>query len=110
MQDATAADVAQAARAGDPVAVEVWDEMCEALACGITSIVNLFEPEVVVLGGGVVRSGEQLLAPVRELVADQVMGASVEIVATEFGDAVGVVGAATVAYERLTPEAIVVHG
>jgi glucokinase len=110
MRDATAADVAQAARAGDPVAVKVWDEMCEALACGVTSIVNLFEPEVVVLGGGVVRSGEQLLAPVRALVAEQVMGVNVQIVATQFGDAVGVVGAATVAYERLTPEAIVVNG
>jgi glucokinase len=110
MHGATAADVAQAAQAGDPAAVQVWDEMCEALACGITSIVNLFEPEVVVLGGGVVRSGDQLLAPVRTLVAEQVMGASVQIVATEFGDAVGVVGAATIAYERLAPGAIVVHG
>lgn len=107
---ATAADVAAAARAGDPVAVRVWDETCEALACGITSIVNLFEPELVVLGGGVVRTGEQLLGPVRTLVERDVMNASVAIVATEFGDAVGVVGAAAVAYERLAGPARVVHG
>lgn len=110
MDGATAADVAQAARAGDEVAARVWEETCEALACGITSIVNLFEPEIVVLGGGVVRSGDQLLGPVRRLVDQQVMGASVAVVATEFGDAVGVVGAAAVAFERLAPGATVARG
>jgi glucokinase len=101
MHDATAADVAQAARAGNSVAGALWDETCEALACGIVSIANLFEPEVVVLGGGVVRTGEQLLGPVRELVRAQAIGPSVEIVQAALGDAVGVVGAAAVAYERL---------
>jgi glucokinase len=101
MDGAGAADVAQAARAGSPIAAKVWDETCEALASGITSIVNLFEPEVVVLGGGVVRTGEQLLGPVRELVSAQVMGPGVAIVAAANGDAVGVVGAAAVAFERV---------
>src|SRR3954453_2792525 len=41
--DASAEDVAAAARAGDPVASAVWAETVEALACGVTSIVNLFE-------------------------------------------------------------------
>jgi glucokinase len=79
----------------------LWDETCEALACGIVSIANLFEPEVVVLGGGVVRTGEQLLGPVRELVRAHTIGPSVEIRQSTLGDAVGVVGAAAVAYERL---------
>ena len=56
------------------MAAKIWDETCEALACGITSIANLFEPELVVLGGGVVRTGEQLLGPVRERIAEQVIG------------------------------------
>jgi glucokinase len=101
MHDATAADVAQAARAGNDIAAKVWDETCEALACGITSIVNLFEPEIVVLGGGVVRTGEQLLGPVRERVAERAMGGPVDVVAAANGDMVGVVGAAAVAFERL---------
>jgi glucokinase len=101
MHDATAADVASAARAGDPIATQIWEETCEALACGITSIANLFEPEIVVLGGGVVRTGEQLLAPVRKLVVEQVCGPRVDVVQTALGDAVGVVGAAAIAYERL---------
>jgi glucokinase len=101
MDGASAADVAEAARAGDTVAATLWDETCEALACGITSIANLFEPELVVLGGGVVRTGEQLLGPVRELVAEHVIGPPLRIVAAASGDAVGVVGAAAVAYERV---------
>ena len=101
MPGVTAAEVAEAARAGDPVAARVWEETCEAVACGITSIANLFEPEAVVLGGGVLRTGEQLLAPVRALVERQVFAPRVEIVRAALGDAVGVVGAATVAYERL---------
>jgi glucokinase len=97
----TAADVAAAARAGDEIARRVWDETCEALACAITSIANVVEPDVVVLGGGVVREGEQLLGPVRTRVAEQHIGPPLEIVAAKAGDAVGVVGAAAVAYERL---------
>jgi glucokinase len=100
---ATAEDVAAGARAGDPLAARLWGETVEALACGVTSIVNLFEPEVVVLGGGVVRSGEQLLGPVRQLVLESSMkpaGAAVEIVATPLGDRVGVVGAAAIVYDR----------
>jgi glucokinase len=101
MDGASAADVAQAALAGNAIAARVWDETCEALACGIVSIANLFEPELVVLGGGVMRTGEQLLAPVRDLVSEQVIGGPVRVVAAEHGDAVGVVGAAAVAFERL---------
>jgi glucokinase len=104
MGDVTANDVAAAARRGDPVASEVWDATTDALGCGLTSIVNLFEPELVVLGGGVVGgTGEQLLAPVRELVRRDAMapaGAAARIVASPLGPHVGVVGAAAIARER----------
>jgi glucokinase len=99
----TASDVAAAARDGDPVAVRVWDETCEALACGIASLANVFEPERVVIGGGVSREGEHLLGPVRERVKAEVIGPvadSLEVVAAELGERVGVAGAAAVAYER----------
>jgi glucokinase len=99
----TAEDVAAAARAGDPGAIAIWDETVEALACGVTSIVNLFEPELIVIGGGVSRSGEQLIGPVRELVRASTMkpaGEKADIVASAFGDHVGVVGAAAIVYDR----------
>jgi len=78
----------------------VWDETCEALACGITSLANLFEPDLVVIGGGVSRAGEQLLEPVRRLVAAESMHAP-GVVRAALGETVGVVGAAAVAFERL---------
>lgn len=104
MGEVTAGEVAERARAGDPVAARVWDETTDALACGLTSIVNLFEPELVVLGGGVVGgTGEQLLGPVRERVRHEAMapaGAAARIVASLLGPHVGVVGAAAIARDR----------
>jgi glucokinase len=106
---ASAADVAAGARDGEPRAVAVWNETIEALACGLTSIVNLFEPELVVIGGGVSRTGEQLLGPVRERVRAQAMtpaGEDVKIVAAALGERVGVVGAAAVAVERASDSVV----
>lgn len=99
--DPTASDVAAAARDGDPLATRVWDETTTMLACGIVSIVNVFEPEIVVLGGGVSGVGEQLLAPVRDSVRSTAMspaGRAARIVASPLGEHVGVVGAAAIAY------------
>jgi glucokinase len=110
---ATAKEVAEAARAGDAGAVALWDETVAALACGVTSIVNVFEPELVVIGGGVSRVGEQLLAPLREQVHAQAMspgGRAVRVVAAALGDRVGVVGAAAVVLDRLEPKALAANG
>ena len=114
MGDVTASDVAAAARSGDTVAREVWDATTDALAFGLTSIVNLFEPQLVVLGGGVVSgTGEQLLGPVRERVRAEAMmpaGAAAQIVESALGRHVGVVGAAAIAYERAASVDVVAHG
>jgi glucokinase len=109
----TAEDVAAAARAGDELARGVWDETVAALACGLTSIVNVFEPELVVLGGGVTRAGEQLLGPVRDWVRANAMepaGRSADIVESALGDRVGVVGAAAIVYDRGVLDGRASHG
>ena len=113
LEDVTAEDVAAAARGGDRLAAAIWDETVEALACGLTSIVNLFEPELVVVGGGVSRTGEQLLGPVRERVQVETvrpMGEELDIVCSALGDRVGVVGAAAIAFDRLGSEVMPTHG
>lgn len=102
MEETDATGVAAAAEAGDELAKAVWDETVAALASGVTSLVNVFEPDVMVLGGGVSRAGEQLLAPVRERVRGDAMGAAgrrVRIVQSALGDQVGVVGAAAIAHD-----------
>ena len=113
LEDVTAEDVAAAARGGDRLATAIWDETLEALACGLTSIVNLFEPELVVVGGGVSRTGEQLLGPVRERVQVETvrpMGEELDIVCSALGERVGVVGAAASAFERLGSQVMPAHG
>ena len=101
----TSEEVAAAARDGEAGARALWDETVEALACGLISIVNLFEPELVVLGGGVTRSGALLLDPVRAAVREGAMrpaGEAVDVVLSPFGDRVGVLGAAAIVYDRAT--------
>ncbi|MFR9673262.1 ROK family protein [Streptomyces sp. TR02-1] len=100
----TAAEVAAAAEHGDPQAARVWGEAVAALGSGLTSLVNVYEPELVVLGGGVTRAGERLLGPVRAAVAEGAMGPAARaarIVPASAGDSAGVVGAAAVAFERI---------
>ncbi len=113
LRNPIASEVAAAARAGDPLARSVWDETIEALACGLTSIVNLFEPELVVVGGGVSRSGEQLLGSVRERVRAQSMrpaAQAADIVESALGEHVGVVGAAAIVYDRAAAGGIALQG
>jgi glucokinase len=61
--DATAADVATRAAAGEPAAVEVWAEAVDALADGLHTAVTLNDPELIVIGGGLAEAGDTLLEP-----------------------------------------------
>ena len=54
-------------RRGDGTAKAVLDQFCRYLACGITNIVNIFQPDILSVGGGISAEGETLLAPVREI-------------------------------------------
>ncbi len=96
----TGISVTQAALAGDAVAIEVVEHAGRRLGAGICGIVNALNPEVVVVGGGVMALGELLLGPAREVVMERALGpsrAAVRIVAAEFGEDAGMVGAATMA-------------
>ena len=86
-----------AAKAGDKAAKEVVDNYFKYVAEGICNMVNIFQPEKVVIGGSISKEGDYLLNPVRELVKKNdynryMHKAEVEI-ATLFGDA-GIIGAA----------------
>jgi glucokinase len=72
------------------------------LGVGIGNVVNVLNPEVVVVGGGVIAAGELLLAPARKVVAERALAPSrdqVRIVPTRFGDASGMIGAALLAMD-----------
>jgi glucokinase len=99
---ATAEQVARAAAQGDELATEIWDETVQLLGQAVTDLVNILEPDVVVLGGGVTRSGAQLLDPVRDIVLSGAMApaaAAVRIALADLGDVVCVVGAGELALD-----------
>jgi glucokinase len=99
-----AEDVSTAAQAGDSLALEVWDETTRLLSSAITDLVNALEPELVVLGGGVTRSGAMLIDPIRRAVLRDAMdpvAAVVRLELAQLGDTVGVVGAAALAFDRI---------
>ena len=87
-----------AMRDGDESAKKVVDEYISYLACGIANMINIFQPEVFVIGGGVSNEGEPLLAPLRELVPQQTYGGgripTTKIVKATMGNDAGIVGAA----------------
>lgn len=95
----TAADVSAAAAAGDAFAAAVWDDAVDILGSGLTTLSNIFEPDLIVLGGGVTRAGDQLLQPVRNRLHRLPFCADTEVRISQFGDTVGVVGAAASAFE-----------
>ncbi|MEU4193174.1 ROK family protein [Kribbella sp. NPDC026611] len=100
----TAKDVAEHAAAGDPIARAIWDETTAMLGRMVAVLVNVCEPQLVVLGGGVTRAGARLLDPVREAALHQAMppaARACDVVLSKHGDAVGVLGAAAIAYEQL---------
>jgi glucokinase len=96
--------VTELAHDGDQSAIEVLTLIGSRLGVAIASLVNVFNPEVVVIGGGVIAAGELLLEPARAEVAARALPPSkdeVRIVAARFGDEAGMVGAATLAFDGL---------
>jgi len=100
-------DLVRRGRAGEAEAVEALAEIGRRLGAGIASFMNVFEPEVVIVGGGFAAAGELLLAPAREIVVREALPPirnQARIVPAELGPDAGVIGAAMVALEALRPE------
>lgn len=97
-EELTARDVFEAADGGDAAAQAVIDRWCVYVAAGLTDLVNSLAPEMILIGGGVSRQGERILAPIREYVAEhcfgQRQGAIPVIAAAKLGNEAGIIGAA----------------
>ncbi|MFD5930782.1 ROK family protein [Streptomyces sp. NPDC060333] len=104
-QEATAAGVAAAARAGDPVAEAAFDRAGRALAAAIAATATLVETRIAVIGGGVAASGDTLFAPIRRHLASYATLSfvrNIEVVPAGLGTDAGLIGAAAAA--MLLPE------
>ena len=89
---------------GEARAVEILDGIGRHLGAGIGSLVNIFNPELVVIGGGFAAAGDFVLEPAREIVRREALahaGDRLQIVRAELGTAAGLIGAGLVAFDAL---------
>ena len=88
----------EAMRAGDEVAKEVYDKYVKYLATGVANLVNIFQPEVISLGGGVSNEGQSLIDAILPIVRSEQYGsayvAQTQIRIATLGNDAGIIGAA----------------
>ena len=88
--------VAEAAKQGDKVALKIFERMGEYIGIGLASVVNLLNPEKIVIGGGVADAGDILFTPLINTLKKRAMpiqAKSVSVVPAQLGNAAGVIGA-----------------
>jgi glucokinase len=99
-----AADVFHAGKAGDELALEVFRKMGFYLGVGLTSLLNIFNPGIIVFVGGVSESWELFMPHMQETVRDRSHGGTAErakIVKGKLGDDAGILGVARLAFDSL---------
>ncbi|MBQ9946887.1 MAG: ROK family protein [Oscillospiraceae bacterium] len=88
----------KAMKNGDPAGKAVTEQYVKYLACGIANTINIFQPDILCIGGGVCNEGDTLLVPLRKAVAEQVYSRNsaknTEIVVCSLGNDAGIIGAA----------------
>lgn len=88
----------RAAEKGDSAAKKVVNNYISYLACGVSNIINTFQPDVLCVGGGIGNERENLLAPLRKIVASEIYSIhaqkQTEIMSAVLGNDAGIIGAA----------------
>jgi glucokinase len=91
----------RAATEGDRNAAAILEEFAWWLALGLGNLANILDPELIVIGGGLVGAGEVLFAPLRTAFAEHLLAPAkrpaIEIVPAVLGERGGAIGAATLA-------------
>jgi len=100
----TPKDIAEAAEAGDALSLEVYEETGYYIGLGIASMVNLLNPELVVIGGGVSQSGDLIMEPIRRSAKANAIKTLIDacpIVLAELGDDAGIYGGASLVLDAV---------
>lgn len=100
--------VTEAARSGDEQALAIMDRVGTLTGIGLAAMANLFDPSVVIVGGGPISAGELLLAPARASFARRLYSPGdrppVPVLTARFANDAGAIGAALLAIDRLPDE------
>jgi len=87
-----------AMKKGDAAGAEVVDKYIKYLACGIVNLINIFQPEVLLIGGGVCNEGDYLLKPLTAFIESEVYGSlKTSVAIATLGNDAGIIGAAAAA-------------
>lgn len=89
--------IADEAKRGDCIAREIFEEIGYYIGIGVSNIINLFDPELVIISGGISRAGRVLFDPIRKTVTQKILGLQyrrVKIVPARLGDNAGILGSA----------------
>jgi glucokinase len=103
IENITAEAVAAAARKDDPLACEIVDRAAGYLGIGLANLVNIFNPELIVIGGGLSKMGNMLLRPACRIIrkrAFRLPSKTVRIVRARLGSNAGIVGAAEYVFRQ----------
>jgi predicted NBD/HSP70 family sugar kinase len=103
-EDLTILDLIEAAQQGDSLAARLFGQAGRRIGTALTSLVNLINPGIIVIGGGVARAGVLLLEPLRETVRQRALPVAVrstKIVESELGAEAIAIGAVTTVLHEL---------
>jgi len=104
IESVTAKQVGEAALSGDALALDILSRAAYYLGIGMVNVVNIFNPEMIVVGGGMSDLGDLLIGPGRRMVKERAFSVSsraVRIVTACLGNEAGVYGAAAFAFEQV---------
>ncbi len=92
------------ARAGNPIALRIWDEMARKLATTLMNCCYILNPEAFIIGGGISKAGDLLFTPLRHYLRNQIYARHYErlkILPAQFGSEAGLIGAARMGLDDL---------
>jgi glucokinase len=92
-----------AARRGDQLACDIVAKAANYLGIGLANLVNIFNPELIIIGGGLSKMGDMLLKPARKVLKERAFrlpARTVHIVRARLGSNAGIVGAAAYVFDQ----------
>jgi len=103
IEEITAKIVAEAAKKGDKLSLEIWEETGEYLGIAIANLINIYNPEIIIIGGSVAQAGGLLFEPIKRTVKKRALPGPakiVKIVPTKLEENVSIIGAASLVLEK----------